>query len=149
VRYSGIVKLECVSGDILFNDLDQDSLVIDASASSGLDQAPKRTPIYPRPATHGAHAFPFLKSERPIVLGGWIYIVSAVDESGYLSARDALIDDTISKLDELDDTEGTLNLPASQTIGVLSLGGASFPSESGSFVKRFVIPLVALDPDFA
>jgi len=139
VNYSSITKIELGGTDINFNATGADTLLLDPLACDGLDQIPARTPVYRKAATDGANVFPFLKDARPIVLAGVVLIVSSSTEAGYVTARDALIDSTITLLNGMLTTPGVLTWTS--TLSVYSTGGAKFP---GGFQKRFLIPLLAL-----
>jgi hypothetical protein len=135
---------------ITFNASSGDTYVNDPDNCSGLDGVTVRAPVEDKSQTDGLIAHTFRKSGRRITLAGDLRVRSASDEAGFLSARNALEDDLLAFCEAHLNTPATLTVPrsggATRTISVRCEILPTFP---GGMQKKYILGLIAVDPDFA
>jgi hypothetical protein len=139
-HYSDITTLVCSGGTLTFNELTGDTYAIDPARSSGLDMPRVRAPIDNKGQTDGYILHDFFKEGRHVVLGGVLVVRSSGTEAGYLSARDALLDDLVAKLSTALTATAALNFGTGSPLTVKCDVGAEF---SGAVQKSFVFGLVS------
>lgn len=143
LSYSDITTLVTPAGTITHNASSGDTLRVVPGRSTGLGMGEIRDPTDDKAQTDGLILHDFFERGARLVLAGDVVIVSASTESGYRTARDTLIADTITKLRSILRATGTLNFG----------NGAAFTVKcnlkfdpQGGFVKTFIYGLVSASP---
>lgn len=150
MEYGASATLTTPGGTLTFNAATGDTLWLDPSQSSGLDQAPLRTPIDKKPGAPGGIVFPFLRDARHVTLGGELFIRSSGTETGYVTARNALEQTIRAALESIEDADGTFAItPTGLSTMSLTVRCDVPVTFAGLLVKTFLFGLVAADPDFA
>lgn len=138
--YTKITSLVTPGGTITFNAAAADTLYLDPANCRGLGDFDARAPVDPRGQTSGYLLHPFFLPGAELLLGGFFEIVSSGTEAGYVTARDALMDSTYSKLKLAAATStSTLNFTGGASISGLKVRRSAF---HGRFQKGFTIDLV-------
>lgn len=138
--YSKITTLVCPGGTITFHQAAADTLRLDPANCRGLGDFESRAPVDPAGQTSGYLLHPFFLPGAILLLTGYYDIVSASTEAGYVTARDALMDATYSRLKSAAATAtSTLNFTGGGSLAGLKVRRASM---SGANFKVFTIDLV-------
>lgn len=140
MEYTAPATLVTPGPDITFNGGDYQ---LDPDRCSGLDQAPLRTVIDPKPQTDGGLIHANLRDVRRITLGGVFGTTDA-------SARNTLEASLLAALEAIEEADGTLTItPTGQSAKVLTVRCEIPLSTSGYVLKGFLFGLVAVNPNFA
>ena len=148
--YEAIDQIQTPGGNISCNAGSGDTLFIDASRSVGLGTSDIRAQVDDRGQDHG-WLFPggFLKAGQLIGLQGIVIIRSAATDPGYVTARDAFIDDMKTKLHSMLASTGTLHFAGGSTIGGIrprAIGAPQSEVALGLSTKSLLIVLVSATP---
>ncbi len=140
--YSKISSLVTPGGTITFHAAAADTLHLIPSRCRGLGAFEARGQMDPRGQSDGDLIGTFTLPGARITLGGFFKIVSAVTESGYATARDALMDTTYSRAKSAAAAaSSTLNFTGGSNIAGLKIR-AYDPHTIEGIVKGFLIELV-------
>jgi hypothetical protein len=116
------------------------------TALSGLDQAPLRVTIDPKPQAAGAILHPFLRDARHATFEGLVVADST-------STRNTMCDALVAALESIEQADGTYSwTPTGQSTKTLTVRcdiPVSFPESRGPAVKTFMFGLVAANPVIA
>lgn len=143
MEYNAPCTLTTPGPDITFNASSAPTYWLDAERCSGLDQAPIRKIIDPRPQTKGGIVQASLRDVRRITLGGWFIADGA-------SARNTLEQSLRQALEAIEDEDGTFTITPTGLTALSWTVQSEIPlSTAGRYLKSFVFGLVAVNPDAA
>ncbi len=138
--YTKITTLVTPAGTITFHGAGADTLRLAAGACRGLGAFEARAPVDPAGQTDGYILHRFYLPGAQLLLVGVYDIVSASTEAGYVTARDALMDSTYTKLKSAAAAStSTLNFTGGASIAGLKVRRYE---PSGEFQKGFTIDLI-------
>lgn len=138
MEYNAPATLTTPGPDITFNAGDYQ---LDPQMCSGLDQAPLRVVIDPRPQTGGGIIQTVLRDVRRITLGG-VFLDSSVSD------RNSLEQSLRQALEAIETADGTFTITPTGLSAMTWTVRCEIPlSTSGGLLKSFVFGLVAVDPD--
>lgn len=118
----------------------------------GLDGAPRRAPIDPRPLTHGGLVHDIWKGPRPFTIEGVILIQSAPLGDACRSARNTMESNLVVALDSILDGDGTwvwtpIGLGA-RSLTVRNPEKIDFKHQNDYALLGFTFGLIAAEPDW-
>ena len=146
--------LSTPGGTITFNNGDLHTLtdLYWIQEIDGLDGAPRRTPIDPKPLAHGGLVHDFWKGPRPFTVEGVILIQSNPVGDACREARNEMEEDLVIALDSILDADGTwawtpIGLSA-RSLTVRNPERVEFKHQDDYALLGFTFGLVAANPDW-
>lgn len=138
MEYSAPASLVTPGPDITFN---AGAYILDPDRCSGLDQAPLRTVIDPKPQTDGGLIHSNLRDVRRITLGGFFGSIDPATRNG----QEATL---IQALEAIEQADGTFTItPTGMSAMVYTVRCEIALSTSGLLRKAFLFGLVAVNPN--
>ncbi len=146
--YTAIDKIQAPGGDIQMNGSATDSWFVDPTRSTGLGEVDIRGQDDEKGQTDGLLLHPRFLGGQRIGLHSIGHILSASTDPGYVTARDALIDSTLSRLKSMVNADGALHFigGGSITVRTRAIGPPQSESQLGPTAKSMLIVLVSATP---
>lgn len=142
MEYSAAATLTTPGPDITFNAASGNTYWLDPTRCSGLDQAPLRTVIDPRPQTDGGLMHSNLRGPRRVTLGGLII-------ADTIANRNTLESSLKQALEAIEEADGTFTITPTGLSAMSLTVRCEIPlSTDGAFLKGFLFGLVAVSPNF-
>ena len=149
-----IHTLSTPGGTIIFNNGDLHTLtdLYWIQEIDGLDGAPRRAPVDPRPLTHGGLVHPFWKGPREFIVEGVILIQSNPVGDACRTARNSMEAALITALDSILAANGTWSWTpiglSGRSLTVRNQDKVDFKHQEDYALLGFTFGLIAANPDW-